>query len=90
MSTSSLQCIVKFDGAGFFTNTVKGKRATCTWSDEVAAQRLADRLFGEGQGMITKLPEQAGDKAKYIESRWKLSGSALQENQSCLLGARDD
>ena len=74
MSAISRECVVKFDGAGFFTNTVKGKRASCTWSDEVAAQRLADRLFGEGQGVIAKLPGQPGDKANYIESCWFLSG----------------
>lgn len=80
MSATSRECVVKFDGAGFFTNTVKSKRASCTWSDEVAAQRLADRLFGVGQGLITKLPEQPDDKANYIESRWTLTSSSLQEN----------
>lgn len=77
MSATSRECVVKFDGAGFFTNTVKGKRASCTWSDQIAAQRLADRLFGEGQGVIAKLPAQPGDKANYIESRWSLSGGRV-------------
>lgn len=46
-ASQTYQCIVKFDGAGFWTNTIQKQRATCTWSDKVAASRLAERLFGE-------------------------------------------
>ncbi|PBW70950.1 putative protein CP12, partial [Pseudomonas aeruginosa] len=35
-ASQTYQCIVKFDGAGFWTNTIKKQRATCTWSDKVA------------------------------------------------------
>ncbi|SFY07913.1 hypothetical protein [Azotobacter vinelandii] len=68
------QCVVRFDGAGFFTNTVKGKRASCSWSDEEAAKRLANRLFGEGHASISKLPSQPGDDENRIYSRWLLVG----------------
>lgn len=72
MSETTRECVVKFDGAGFWTNTIKGKRASCAWSDETAARRLAERLFGEGQAVICKLPSQPGDREKHIESRWAL------------------
>ncbi|WP_313026689.1 hypothetical protein [Pseudomonas lopnurensis] len=82
MNSPTYDCVVKFDGAGFWTNTVKGKRATCTWSDRAAAQRLADRIFGVGLGLISQLPSQPNDHEKRIESRWKLSSSDLQENEN--------
>ncbi|MBB4852619.1 hypothetical protein HNP41_006411, partial [Pseudomonas aeruginosa] len=53
-ASQTYQCIVKFDGAGFWTNTIKKQRATCTWSDKVAASRLAERLFGEDNAYITR------------------------------------
>lgn len=52
-ASQTYQCIVKFDGAGFWTNTINKQRATCTWSDKVAASRLAERLFGEDNAYIT-------------------------------------
>lgn len=70
---TTYQCIVKFDGAGFWTNTIKKQRATCTWSDKVAASRLDERLFGEDNAYITRMPAQAGDHEKRVESRWELS-----------------
>lgn len=72
-----LKCVVRFDGAGFWTNTVKGKRASCTSSDATAVQRLADRLFGEGKAVVEQLPTEAGDREKYIASRWLMNGEAL-------------
>lgn len=39
-ASQTYQCIVKFDGAGFWTNTIQKQRATCTWSDKVAASAL--------------------------------------------------
>ncbi|MHC9221333.1 hypothetical protein ACYTTL_32255, partial [Pseudomonas aeruginosa] len=57
----------------FWTNTIQKQRATCTWSDKVAASRLAERLFGEDNAYITRMPAQAGDHEKRIESRWELS-----------------
>lgn len=29
-ASQTYQCIVKFDGAGFWTNTIQKQRATCT------------------------------------------------------------
>lgn len=72
-ASQTYQCIVKFDGAGFWTNTIKKQRATCTWSDKVAASRLDERLFGEDNAYITRMPAQAGDHEKRVESRWELS-----------------
>lgn len=48
-ASQTYQCIVKFDGAGFWTNTIKKQRATCTWSDKVAASRLAGTAVWRGQ-----------------------------------------
>lgn len=79
--TLALKCIVKFDGAGFWTNTVKGKRASCTANDRTAAERLADRLFGEGKATVTEQPSEPGDRDKYIASRWLLTGEALLSDQ---------
>lgn len=76
-----LKCVVKFDGAGFWTNTVKGKRASCTSSDAIAAQRLADRLFGEGKAVVEQQPAEAGDREKYIASRWLMTGEDLAERE---------
>ncbi|HCL4078412.1 TPA: hypothetical protein N2C32_006707, partial [Pseudomonas aeruginosa] len=58
---------------------IKKQRATCTWSDKVAASRLAERLFGEDNAYITRMPAQAGDHEKRIESRWELSCSNPKE-----------
>ncbi|WP_153789254.1 hypothetical protein [Pseudomonas sp. EMN2] len=74
-----LKCIVKFDGAGFWTNTVKGKRASCTSDDSTAVKRLAARLFGEGHATVKQLPAEAGDREKYIASRWLISGDHLAD-----------
>ncbi|QCI14058.1 hypothetical protein E6B08_23120 [Pseudomonas putida] len=79
--TLALKCIVKFDGAGFWTNTVKGKRASCTANDRTAAERLADRLFGEGKATVKQQSSEPGDRDKYIASRWLLTGEALLSGQ---------
>ncbi|EIU2788245.1 TPA: hypothetical protein NL046_003875 [Pseudomonas aeruginosa] len=34
---------------------------------------VAERLFGEDNAYITRMPAQAGDHEKRIESRWELS-----------------
>ena len=72
-ASQTYQCIVKFDGADYWTNTIHGMRSSCTWSDKVAASRLAERLFGEDNAYITRMPAQAGDHKKRIESRSELS-----------------
>jgi len=79
--TLALKCIVKFDGAGFWTNTVKGKRASCTANDRTAAERLGARLFGEGKATVTQQPSEPGDRDNYIASRWLLTGEALLSDQ---------
>nr|WP_241770222.1 hypothetical protein [Pseudomonas aeruginosa] len=45
----------------------------------MAASRLAERLFGEDNAYITRMPAQAGDHEKRIESRWELSCSNPKE-----------
>lgn len=79
--TLALKCIVKFDGAGFWTNTVKGKRASCTANDRTAAERLAARLFGEGKATVEQQQSESGDSDRYIASRWLLTGEALLSDQ---------
>ncbi|WP_374098717.1 hypothetical protein [Pseudomonas aeruginosa] len=75
-ASQTYQCIVKFDGAGFWTNTIKKQRATCTWSDKVAASRLAERLFGEDNAYITRMPAQAAhDRGRLSAQRARQHGS---------------
>ncbi len=77
-ASQTYQCIVKFDGAGFWTNTIKKQRATCTWSDKVAASRLDERLFGEDNAYITRMPAQAGRPRK---ARREPLGAVLWQSQ---------
>jgi len=79
--TLALKCIVKFDGGGFWTNTVKGKRASCTANDRTAAERLAARLFGEGNATVEQQQSEPGDRDKYIASRWLLTGETVLSDQ---------
>ena len=79
--TLAVKCVVKFDGAGFWTNTVKGKRASCTANDRTAAERLAARLFGEGKATVEQQQDEPGDRDKYIASRWILIGEAFLTDQ---------
>lgn len=67
-----IDIVVRLYGDDFVTATVKGMRASCTWSEDEAVLRLGKRLFGERLSHVERLPGQPGDKDERIHSRWRI------------------
>lgn len=67
-----VETLVRMDGDGYITATVRGKRAACTWSDDEAVRRLGTKLFAEHLDHVERLPDQPGDRDARIYSRWRI------------------
>lgn len=54
---------------GGYAATLKGQRATCAWSHEEAARRVARKIYGEQVDVVsdylTEADVQAGVKYRY-------------------------
>jgi hypothetical protein len=48
---------VKCTGSDYTTNTIRGKRASCTHSAEEAARRLAAKLYGDQVERVDEVKE---------------------------------
>ncbi len=55
---------VRLDHSGFVTNTIRGARASCTYSEQVAVDRLAEKLF---PGYFT-----ASERLDGQQSKWRI------------------
>ncbi len=56
---------VRSDGSANVTNTIRGERASATMSHAMAAQRLAEKLFGPSLIRVTEVNE-----GNHIVTRW--------------------
>jgi len=54
---AGITCHTKYVGGTYTTNTVKGKRATCTASPEEAVQRLARKIWPQAEVDIVRLAD---------------------------------
>jgi hypothetical protein len=48
---------VKCTGGDYLTNTIQGKRASCTHSADEAARRLAAKLYGDQPHSVEEVME---------------------------------
>lgn len=77
LEMETLECLVRRDGDGYVTNTVKGKRASCTWSEDEAVLRLGTRLLGDQLDHVERMPSHPCDNETNIHSRWRIVGKEL-------------
>ena len=63
----AIECRVRFSSGAYITSTVRGKRASCTHSDDEAVRRLGNRLLGQRLSHVERVGELApGERG----SRW--------------------
>ena len=60
---------VRLDGDGYATNTVRGKRASCTYDASLAVERLGDKLFPGYHLIIERLPCTAVGR---LYGKWRI------------------
>lgn len=56
--------------AGYITNTVRGKRTSCTHSDLYAVERLAEKLFPDQGTTIVRVPITPIGR---LHSKWRIA-----------------
>ncbi len=56
--------------AGYVTSSVRGKKVSCTHSDEYAVQQLAKKLFPDRSSVIERVPFKADGR---IHSKWRIT-----------------
>lgn len=58
------------DSFGYATNTIRGCRATCSYSQRVAIERLAEKLFPHQGTTIVQIPCTPVGK---LQSKWRIA-----------------
>lgn len=65
-----LEVSVRQNHTGYTTNTVRGARASCSYSQRVAVERLAEKMFPRQGTTIVQIPcTPAGN----LQSRWRIA-----------------
>lgn len=72
MPLQPLETVVRLELGAYATATVRGKKASCTHSEDEAVRRLGAKLFGVYLDYVERVPSQDGDRANRIESRWRI------------------
>lgn len=63
------------DAMGGYAATLQGKRATCAWSHEEAARRVARKVYGE-KAEVTADYLRDGDVAAGVKYRYHVAHNA--------------
>lgn len=71
-----LECIVKSQIGAYVTNTIRGKRVSCTHSADEAARRLGVKLLGKGLSHVERIEDRDDDRSGV--SRWRIVGRPQQ------------
>lgn len=61
---------VRKDGDGYVTNTVRGKRVSCTHDYEYPVKRLAEKLFPGQSSNVERLPSTPVGR---LHSKWRIT-----------------
>lgn len=73
MPLEPIDTLVRMQGDGYVTATVKGKRSSCTSSAREAVLSLGRKVFQDHFDQAECLPGQPGDHDSRIHSRWRIT-----------------
>lgn len=69
----TVEVSVLMNGDGYVTNTVRGKRVSCTHGYKYAVERLAEKLF---PGLKTTIVRVPCTPVARLHSKWRIAAEA--------------